>query len=325
MVTPDAACATMMWEPCQRAALEGLNAQLMREQRSAPGSYRFSVPNGRYDVEVGFAEVRWRETPRFFNVKAEGTVIFAAVNPAAMACPEKGHVECTSYVTSTVVAVSDGVLNLEFDSCHGCNAPPIVSFIRIAESAPDFGLITMPILRKRYPIPTCEEFVKDGDFGLEETSDQWYPAHLVQCTPVLCRSGACCGRLGWQDDVVEVLCQDVELPVPLVSAKMAFYYYLPSEDSKPGADVFEVTIESAESGELIKRVARLDNLQANWCYERFPDNIPDSWVELTRHDLNAIENSAGSIRVCLKITTDEKDFTAALVDDVSLRACYVSD
>ena len=85
------------------------NDPLYQSARNGKFSYRFDVPDGRYDVTLHFAEINFKaQGKRIFDVRIEGTVlenydIFAAA----------GHDVAVS-LTFPSVEVNDGRLDIEF-------------------------------------------------------------------------------------------------------------------------------------------------------------------------------------------------------------------
>lgn len=101
---------------------------LYRFARQDPGAYRFDVPDGVYEVRLGFAELSNRSAgTRVFEVTAEGEVVLAAHDVAA-------HVGTRATDDHILLArVTDGTLDLDFRKLSG--APPIVNAIRVTQTA----------------------------------------------------------------------------------------------------------------------------------------------------------------------------------------------
>jgi hypothetical protein len=100
---------------------------LYRFARQDPGAYRFDVPDGVYEIRLGFAELSNRSAgTRVFDVTAEGEVVLAAHDVA-------GHAGTRAADDHTVlVRVEDGTLDLGFRRVSG--APPIVNAIRVTQT-----------------------------------------------------------------------------------------------------------------------------------------------------------------------------------------------
>ena len=84
---------------------------LYQSERNGMSEYRFSVPNGTYTVTLRFSEnVLAGAGQRVFDVKAEGTAKLVNLDIFAAA----GNARFKAVDRTFTVAVSDGVLNLEF-------------------------------------------------------------------------------------------------------------------------------------------------------------------------------------------------------------------
>jgi Malectin domain len=99
---------------------------LYQTQRVNPTEYRFDgLPNGTYQVELGFAELTPRAPgTRSFDVIAENTVLLSLHDVAA----EVGSLAADQHTFT--VQVTDGQLNLRFVERRGF-ALPIVNAIRV--------------------------------------------------------------------------------------------------------------------------------------------------------------------------------------------------
>jgi subtilisin family serine protease len=99
---------------------------LYQTQRVNPTEYRFDgLPNGAYQVELGFAELTPRAPgTRLFDVIAENTVLLQSHDVAA----EVGSLAADQHTFT--VQVTDGQLNLRFVERRGF-ALPIVNAIRV--------------------------------------------------------------------------------------------------------------------------------------------------------------------------------------------------
>jgi PKD repeat protein len=84
---------------------------LYRSERYGNFQYQFTVPNGNYQVTLKFAEIYWSAVgQRIFNVNIEGTRVMSNVDLNALAGQN------TAYDRIFAVTVSDGVLNIDFQT-----------------------------------------------------------------------------------------------------------------------------------------------------------------------------------------------------------------
>jgi subtilisin family serine protease len=103
-----------------RKAISGtLDDVLYQNQRLTPTEYRFTVPNGTYQVQLMFAELkRVKVGARVFDVNVEGTSI------ANVDIVRDVGLNAADVYTRTVT-VSDGVLNVIFTPHAGSQAPVV--------------------------------------------------------------------------------------------------------------------------------------------------------------------------------------------------------
>lgn len=93
-------------------AIAGTNDdKLYQSERFSVGGYRFSVPNGSYDVTLKFAEIYpyTQVGQRVFDVSIEGEMVLSSLDVQRAA---GGRFIALDY--SFVAAVNDGVLNIDF-------------------------------------------------------------------------------------------------------------------------------------------------------------------------------------------------------------------
>jgi hypothetical protein len=113
--------------------IAGTNDQpLYRSQRVNPGAYRFDVPNGRYAVELHFAELDslwWKR--RIFDVLLENRVVLRAHDIAR----EVGTLRADSH--SFVAEVRDGHVDVILLPSRGTSALPVLNAIRVSALSGD--------------------------------------------------------------------------------------------------------------------------------------------------------------------------------------------
>jgi chitinase len=98
---------------------------LYQKYRLLAGEYRFTLPNGTYDVTLKFAEPSVSVVGgRVMKITAEGIVLENKLDIFAMAG------KSTALDLTYPVTVTDGVLNLAFARNGGSN-DPIVSAIQV--------------------------------------------------------------------------------------------------------------------------------------------------------------------------------------------------
>lgn len=107
--------------------IEGTTEDILYQSyRENPHEYRFTVPNGTYEVTLAFAElVATRDTDRIMRITIEGTV----VEPALNLFTEVGRYKALDRVYT--VAVTDGVLNIAFAKTGGSAKEPIVNAVKV--------------------------------------------------------------------------------------------------------------------------------------------------------------------------------------------------
>ncbi|HZM72973.1 MAG TPA: carboxypeptidase regulatory-like domain-containing protein [Candidatus Polarisedimenticolia bacterium] len=103
---------------------------LYRNLRSGMSAYRFSVPNGTYRVDLGFAELQARHAgDRVFSVALEGGTVLSNFDVFALAGGQRIALD-----RSFLVEVTDGVLDISFLSQRG--DAPIINAIFVTEVPP---------------------------------------------------------------------------------------------------------------------------------------------------------------------------------------------
>ena len=97
---------------------------LYQKYRELAGEYRFTVPNGNYNVTLKFAEFAYASpTDRTMKITLESTVVEAALNIYAVAGLNTAHDRTYS------IAVTDGVLNIIFAKGPSAGRTPEVNAI----------------------------------------------------------------------------------------------------------------------------------------------------------------------------------------------------
>ncbi len=101
-----------------------------RTQREGMKAYRFTVPNGIYQVDLSFAEFKYtKRGDRVFNITMEGEQVLRAFD----IIDEVGH-RRTALDESIVVEVTDGRLDIGFSAPRGHKA--IINSIFISQLPP---------------------------------------------------------------------------------------------------------------------------------------------------------------------------------------------
>jgi len=99
---------------------------LYQNQRLDMSAYRFTVPNGIYQVDLGFAEtVENSEGDRVFSVWLEGTGVMHNLDVF-----EASGGPNIAYDRTFLIEVTDGRLDISFD---GVDGPPIINAILVTE------------------------------------------------------------------------------------------------------------------------------------------------------------------------------------------------
>jgi subtilisin family serine protease len=103
---------------------------LYRDLRTGMSAYRFTVPNGTYRVDLGFAELQYQKAgSRVFSVGIEGTAVLPNFDVFAAA---GGRFTAVDRVF--LVEVTDGVLDITFVEQRGDS--PIINSILVTELPP---------------------------------------------------------------------------------------------------------------------------------------------------------------------------------------------
>jgi hypothetical protein len=99
---------------------------LYQKQRWLAGEYRFTVPNGTYEVTLKFAEFSVSNaTDRVMRITMEGVVVESNLSVWALVGRAKAMDR-----TYTVI-VNDGILNIAFARASGARQDPAISAIRV--------------------------------------------------------------------------------------------------------------------------------------------------------------------------------------------------
>ena len=102
---------------------------LYQKYREIIGEYKFTVPNGNYQVTLKFAEfVASASKPRKMDIKIEGVQVETALDVRA----QTGNVNAVAFdriYTTTVTG--DGILNIQFIKSMGSSYSPMVSAIAV--------------------------------------------------------------------------------------------------------------------------------------------------------------------------------------------------
>jgi hypothetical protein len=108
-----------------RAISATVDDGLYRSQRRDPWQYRFTAPNGVYEVRLGFAEISGlAANRRVFDVLLERELVLPAYDIAG----EVGRLRADR--ETFVIAVNDGVLNIRLVG-RGGYAPPVINAITV--------------------------------------------------------------------------------------------------------------------------------------------------------------------------------------------------
>ncbi len=117
---------------------------LFQKYREGMSEYRFTVPNGTYQVELSFVEfVAGKAGERVMRISLEGAIVENALDIYAVA--GKGALVQRSYT----VTVSDGILNLGFAKSGGSKAPMVSAILVRSSDA------SVPGAPTATPIPTA--------------------------------------------------------------------------------------------------------------------------------------------------------------------------
>ncbi|MFZ2422360.1 MAG: malectin domain-containing carbohydrate-binding protein, partial [Anaerolineae bacterium] len=101
------------------------NDALYQKWRSAPGEYRFTVPDGAYEITLRFAEFEvTRSSTRVMKITIEGVVVENTLNVKTLV----GNAVALDKVYQTTVA--DGILNIAFAK-NGGKLDPMVAAIQV--------------------------------------------------------------------------------------------------------------------------------------------------------------------------------------------------
>jgi hypothetical protein len=109
------------------AAVAGTNDDLLYQKyREIVGEYKFTVPNGVYEVTLKFAEfVVNNGVDRIMKITMEGMVVESGLSVYAQVGKD------TALDTVYTVTVNDGVLNIAFAKGSGAKKSPAISAIRV--------------------------------------------------------------------------------------------------------------------------------------------------------------------------------------------------
>ncbi len=126
---------------------------LYQKYREAPGEYRFTVPNGTYEVTLKFAEFTvTKSSDRVMKITMETTIVESALSVYG----QVGKAVALDKVYT--IAVSDGVLNVIFAQ-NGGRYSPIISAIQVRQAIPPTSTptptFTPTATPTNTPCPTC--------------------------------------------------------------------------------------------------------------------------------------------------------------------------
>jgi thermitase len=100
--------------------------KLYQKYRELVGEYKFTAPNGNYEVRLKFAEFSTTSTSaRAMVIKVEGIVVEGGLSIYAVAG------RYNAYDTVYTTAVTDGVLNIAFARAGGATLDPAVSAVQV--------------------------------------------------------------------------------------------------------------------------------------------------------------------------------------------------
>ncbi|MBK9092955.1 MAG: hypothetical protein IPM84_09280 [Anaerolineae bacterium] len=103
---------------------------LYQKYREAPGEYKFTVPNGNYEVTLRFCEfTATSATSRIMRITIEGVIVENALSLYSAV----GQYVALNRVYQTTV--SDGILNVAFSQNGGSNVP-VVSAVGVRQVPP---------------------------------------------------------------------------------------------------------------------------------------------------------------------------------------------
>ena len=103
---------------------------LYEDLRTGMTAYRFTVPDGTYQVDLAFAELLFNKAgSRLFNVSIEGSPVLTNLDVYAAAGGRY-----TALDRTFLVEVADGVLEISFSSQRGDS--PIINAILVTEVPP---------------------------------------------------------------------------------------------------------------------------------------------------------------------------------------------
>jgi len=115
-----------------RAIAGTADAPLYQSERYNLTGYRFTVPNGRYQVTLKLAELYYSCSGcRVFDVRLEGQTVFAGVDTFRLAGGRDTAVDLT-----TTVDVTDGVLTIDFIAGVGTAKINALAVVAIAGTGP---------------------------------------------------------------------------------------------------------------------------------------------------------------------------------------------
>ncbi|WP_423225167.1 S8 family serine peptidase [Candidatus Amarolinea aalborgensis] len=124
---------------------------LYQKYRESPGEYKFTVPNGNYEVTLRFADfTATSATSRIMRITIEGVIVENTLNIWSLV----GQYNALDRVYQT--SVSDGVLNIMFVQNGGSNVPMVnaVGVVQLPPPTPT-PTSTPTATATNTPCPTC--------------------------------------------------------------------------------------------------------------------------------------------------------------------------
>ncbi len=122
---------------------------LYRKWRDNPTEYKFTVPNGTYDVKLRWAEMETTSTgKRVMKVTLESTIVESALDVRA-----KAGAAYTAYDKTYQVTIMDGVLNIAFAKVSG-SFNPMIAAIEVRQGPASTPVLTPTPTPTATPTPT---------------------------------------------------------------------------------------------------------------------------------------------------------------------------
>ena len=148
-----------------RAVSNTTDDALYQRWRDNPGEYKFTVPDGTYDVKLRWAEMETNSTgKRVMKVTLESTVVESALDVRA-----KAGAAYTAYDKTYTIAVTDGVLNITLAKVSGTYNPMLMG-IEVKTAIPPTPTFTPTATPTRTSTPTPSPTITPGGPTLTPTT-----------------------------------------------------------------------------------------------------------------------------------------------------------